>query len=551
MTPSRFKSLLLALLLLLSLFPVAAQEEARLLVWQDSLFGLIDGRGQTVLPCEYEDLTPYRQCGGEGYIVAKRDGLWGILDWNGQPLVPFRYTAEPEPIPYIDATGLFLIPNKDNGGVVNAKGDTVIPFRDFNIVSFEFSEFNRSYYYGKALQAPLLITFRCEPLGDTLPDGRSHCQYRWGCMDLKGNEVLPIIYREIDFEHSTIIVEDTNGRYGVMDYSARWICPLTSQYKYYGQSTYVVMVDQQSMLKGLMKSDGTVLMPAQYKDIFLDYACAFLKDTSDRWVLTDEHFRVLTPHCYKELTTLGKGSPRPLYLGVRPDETYDVLETSGHVIQSFGADCDPYDYPLVYQDGEWRLVRLSGNGDSLSGEFLPQHYKEAKQYYSFFSVSTDSLHWGVVDKEGQVVVPFRYTEIAISLYGLIYARRPSGKVDVLSFKGGRKILSCWGVVGEVGSLFIANRQGKWAVYDGRRVTRYYKELSLAGAFNGMEYWAVWDKHGKMGYVDGNGRMIYRCSLETDPEFEYANPYNGFFLPPRETWGEAALYYCRKFKANKL
>ena len=60
MTPSRFKSLLLALLLLLLLSPAAAQREVRLLVWQDSLFGLIDGRGQTVLPCEYEDLTPDR-----------------------------------------------------------------------------------------------------------------------------------------------------------------------------------------------------------------------------------------------------------------------------------------------------------------------------------------------------------------------------------------------------------------------------------------------------------------------------------------------------------
>ena len=535
----RFKSLLLSLLFLLSLFPAAAQSEARLLVWQDSLYGLINGNGQTVLPCAYEDLTLCHQYRDhEGCIVAKRGGLWGILDWNGQVMVPFRYTAEPEPIPYDNAAGLFLIPSKDHGGVVNTKGDTVVPFRDFNIVPFGINEFNHSYHYGKIFSAPLLITFRCEALDSPLPNGRSHCQYRWGCMDLKGNEVLPLIYKKIDFEHSTIIVEDTNGMYGVMDYSARWICPLTSQYKYFGQGTYVCMLGQQSGLQGLMKSDGTVLLPALYKDIFLDYACAFLKDTSDLWALTDEHFRAITPHCYKELATLGKPAPRPLYLGVRPDGTYDVLDLQGNVIQSFSADCDPYDYPLVYQDGEWRLARLSG-------ELLPQRYKEARQYYSLFSVSTDSLHWGVVDEDGHVVVPFRYTEIAISLFGLIYARRPSGKVDVLSFKGGRKILSCWGVTGELPPLFIANKQGKWAAYDGRRVTRYYEGLSFAGTSNDMDYWAVWDKHGKMGYVDGNGRMIYPCSLETDPEFEYANPYNGFFLPPRETWGEAALYYNRK------
>lgn len=202
---------------------------------------------------------------------------------------------------------------------------------------------------------------------------------------------------------------------------------------------------------------------------------------------------------------------------------------------------------LVWQDSLFGLI--DGRGQTV----LPCEYEDLtpyNQYREGYIVAKRNGLWGILDWNGQPLVPFRYTEIAISHIGLIYARRPSGKVDVLSFKGGRKILSCWGVTGELPPLFIANKQGKWAAHDGRRVTRYYEGLSFAGTSNDMDYWAVWDKHGKMGYVDGNGRMIYRCSLETEPDFEFASPYYGFFLPPRETWGEARLYYDRKKTTNK-
>ena len=54
-------------------------DRARLLVWQDTLFGLIDGTGKTVLPCEYEDITTYsKKVYQQDYIVAKRNGLWGV-----------------------------------------------------------------------------------------------------------------------------------------------------------------------------------------------------------------------------------------------------------------------------------------------------------------------------------------------------------------------------------------------------------------------------------------------------------------------------------------
>ena len=73
----RFLSVLSVFSLLMGVFAfsVKAQDyrdlSPRLLVWQDTLFGLIDGAGKTVLPCEYEMLFTYNgKAYPEGYIVA-------------------------------------------------------------------------------------------------------------------------------------------------------------------------------------------------------------------------------------------------------------------------------------------------------------------------------------------------------------------------------------------------------------------------------------------------------------------------------------------------
>lgn len=512
--------LVLALLLGVTSFSVRAQDyrdlPPRLLVWQDTLFGLIDGSGKTVLPCEYEELLTYNDMAyPEGYIIAKRNGLCGVLDWNGRPILPYRYDARPKPI--ANSGGLFVVCGDDrSGGVVNSKGDTVVPFRYLNLSEFGYSDF------GKTGSPPLLIysVEKTTNNGETSSNRTKRKQILSGLLDLNGREVLAPVYKNLFCGDNAIIVTDTNDYEGVMDFKGEWIRPISPLYTYdnYCDDFYVSIKDRRTRLEGLISDDGNIVLPIEYQEVRPLYSTKGLieaKDRSGLWGLMDTHFRVLIPHRYTELNALGELGDSYYFYGVMRDGRVEIIDTAGRVVAMdttihFDNDNLPYLYPLVYVDNAWRLV------DPM-GKLLPQRYSEASNYWSstLMSVATDSLHHGVVDLWGNVVVPLRYVEADADGDDVILARCPSGKVEVFNGKG-RKLLSCWGAHREENVLYVANKKGMWAIADsrtGKRLSRYYYIWLDVNSSSAETCWAVYDTNNRLGYVNARGREIIPCSLD--------------------------------------
>lgn len=518
----RFLSVLLVLALLLGVtsFSVRAQDyrdlPPRLLVWQDTLFGLIDGSGKTVLPCEYEELLTYNDMTyPEGYIIAKRNGLCGVLDWNGRPILPYRYDARPKPI--ANSGGLFVVCGDDKpGGVVNNKGDTVVPFRYLNLSEFGYFDF------GKTGSPPLLIysVEKTTNNGETSSNRTKRKQILSGLLDLNGREVLAPVYKNLFCGDNAIIVTDTNDYEGVMDFKGEWIRPISPLYTYdnYYDDFYVSIKERRTRLEGLISDDGNIVLPIEYQVVRPLYSTKGLieaKDRSGLWGLMDTHFRVLIPHRYTELNALGELGDSYYFYGVMRDGRVEIIDTAGHVVTMdttihFDNDNLPYLYPLVYVDSAWRLV-------DPTGKLLPQRYSEASNYWSstLMSVATDSLHHGVVDLWGNVVVPLRYVEADADGDDVILARRPSGKVEVFNGKG-RRLLSCWGAHREENVLYVANKKGMWAIADsrtGKRLSRYYYIWLGVNSSSAETCWAVYDTNNRLGYVNARGSEIIPCSLD--------------------------------------
>ena len=500
----RFLSVLLVLALLLGVtaFSVRAQDyrdlPPRLLVWQDTLFGLIDGSGKTVLPCEYEELLTYNdKAYPEGYIIAKRNGRWGVLDWNGRPILPYRYDARPKPI--ANSGGLFVVCGDDRpGGVVNSKGDTVVPFRYPNLSEFGYFDFGKT-------GSPSLLSYSVEKTpnsGETSSNRTKWKQMLRGLLDLNGREVLAPVYKSLFCGcDNAIIVTDTNDYEGVMDFKGEWIRPISPLYiydNYYGD--FVPIKERRTHLEGLMSADGSLVLPIEYQKAWPLYPVEGLfkvKDRSGLWGIMGE----LVDSYY--------------FYGVMRDGRVEIIDTAGHVVTMdttihFDNDNLPYLYPLVYVDSAWRLV-------DPTGKLLPQRYSEASNYWSstLMSVATDSLHHGVVDLWGNVVVPLRYVEADADGDDVILARCPSGKVEVFNGKG-RKLLSCWGAHREENVLYVANKKGMWAIADsrtGKRLSRYYYMWEGVNSSSAETCWAVYDTNNRLGYVNARGREILPCSLD--------------------------------------
>lgn len=528
-------------------FPVKAQDyrdlPPRLLVWQDTLFGLIDGAGKTVLPSEYEALYTYNDIAyPEGYIVAQQQGLWGVLDWNGRPILPYRYDARPKPI--ANSGGLFVVCGDDKpGGVINSKGDTVVPFRYLNLSGFEACNSSDT-------ATPPLLIYIVEKTSDgdgTTSNRTNRKRMLKGLLDLNGREVLAPAYKGLLFTNDRVIVTDTNGHEGLMDFTGKWIHPISSLYTYdnYQSDFYMSITDRRTRLEGLLSDDGSIVLPIEYQAVWSMPAKGLIKakDRSGLWGIMDEQFRLLIPHRYTELGELHEDLADSYYFyGVLRDGQVEIIDIAGHAVAMdtairFDKDNLPYSYPLVHVDNAWRLV-------DPTGKLLPQHYSDAYNYWSstLMSVATDSLHHGIVNLWGNVVVPLRYVEADAAGDDIIFARRPSGKVEVFNGKG-RKLLSCWGAHQDWGGvLFVANKRGMWALADsktGKRLSRYYDRWDNVESSSAETCWAVYDTNNRMGYVDARGREILPCSLDEErvlPEQFYS------FIYRECSCGECIYYF---------
>ena len=517
-------------------FAQVQYDRARLLVWQDTLFGLIDGTGKTVLTCEYEDITTYsNKVYHHDYIIAKRNGWWGVLNWDGSAILPFKYEVEPIPIP--NSEGFFLISCEGKpGGVINSYDVTVIPFRYHDLA------FNGLYEYyfpdDKRPEIPPRLTYT------------AHSGLK-GCLNEYGRKIIPPEYKRIDFTEKLIIVTDTLGRQGLMDYDGHWLREPDSQYTYFTyycyNDLYVTIIEQRTRLQGLVGDDGRIILPMRYTEIDPIYPKFWgLKNTSGLYCLADAQFRELTPHRYKELFNLEDMYTTDWILGILPDSSVEILDTLGHVVKTdppLHFDDMPYNFPLVDVGNKWQIV-------GPKGKLLPKRYREASHYWSksLFSVAVDSL-WGIVDRKGHVVVPLRYVSADANGDDIIFARRTSGEVDVFNGKG-RKLLTCWGALEEGNMLEVANSEGKWALADpktGRVVSQYYQSLEpiYLPEFSGKIFcWEAYDENERLGYLDGQGREIFPCSLETSKVYKLTDsPFHKYFDHDCDC-GENVYYFIK-------
>lgn len=117
----------------------------------DNLYGIIDVRGNVIVPLEYEDLG-YSVSAGEvsdysyskDFITAKKDGYWGAINFKGEEVFPFEY----EEIYYngynsisVCVEGLWYLHDLSNNRLIENGYDIIIPIK-----SYVFASVNNIFY---------------------------------------------------------------------------------------------------------------------------------------------------------------------------------------------------------------------------------------------------------------------------------------------------------------------------------------------------------------------------------------------------------------------
>lgn len=87
----------------------------------DSLFGVINARGEMVAPAYYTKILSCRNF----YLPALKDGYWGLLDTAGNESIEPMADAPP----VLMENGCWALKYKGNWGVLNADFKIIVPFK--------------------------------------------------------------------------------------------------------------------------------------------------------------------------------------------------------------------------------------------------------------------------------------------------------------------------------------------------------------------------------------------------------------------------------------
>lgn len=92
-------------------------------VRKDKFEGLINRRGETIIPISYNQI--YDEPDEFGMLLARKNGYWGVIDTNGKVIIPFKYERN---VGTNGEHGLYHLGLNGKYGVVDYNGNVIVGF---------------------------------------------------------------------------------------------------------------------------------------------------------------------------------------------------------------------------------------------------------------------------------------------------------------------------------------------------------------------------------------------------------------------------------------
>ncbi len=437
-------------------------------------WGLIDTNGTEILPPVYDEVRAPL----EGMIAVRKDGRWGFHDTTGNVRIDYAFSfvgnfndglapvnsgGEGEgPAPwglrhikggiwgFVDTAGTLVYDtvfdhvgyfyrglarvSRDSAwGIVDATGDTVVPF-DYAVIR-PYSEgrylCNRGGttvdtfdVYGQPFTTALGGAW--EYLDSTgaivgaggYEDARGFAMGcacvkkhgRWGVIDIAGEQVADFRYDAIwSFRRTGLATVLEDSAYGVIDTAGKLILDTKYDGIHLGWFDGRAIRIEDSSGYGIASNAGEILLPCRYRDIFgADSSDLYqFEDTSGLWGFGSLANGVLCkPIYHRQVRLVG-----PERIAVYEDGKYALVD----------CEAEPVTEPLfdVVRDFSEGLaaVRMGdswGYIDTRGRLRIPCRYDEAKAFSAGLAavrIHEDSTgahphdaRWGYVDTEGDVVI---------------------------------------------------------------------------------------------------------------------------------------------------
>jgi hypothetical protein len=493
----------------------------------DGKHGYRNLAGKIVIAPVYDEVdtkTPFPT--SKRQVRVKANGKYGYINSKGEAIIPLRFDAAE----YFDYYGMARVRIGNKWGWIGQNGKEITPLR-FDEAG-EFPE-RQQLSHWEWLYRLLNIhpaTFDHHALAKVMVDGK------WGYIDMRGKEIIPLRYDEIYDDKKRHVTGDSvlalvreRNRWFWIDFDGKEITPSylaniqvkDLQAKQLGNKWgYVWNINR---LNGQVTNSAIVVAPrfdaAHDFPNSIDRAKVML---GGKWGYIDSAGKEVIPLQFEAAEAFEKTSA---LAKVRRGGKWGWIDMLGKMVISphFDAidDFDANGLARVRQGKKWGYVDTKGQ------EIIAPHFDEAG-----FSDTTNGQEkvalngkWGLIDLQGQEILPLRFDEILNGHHvtdGILALVREGTKWHWLDAKG-EEIIPAYVNHANFRNLkplrlTLSHTAEKYGYADkgGALVIAPYFDDAWAFAENGLA--PVRFADGKWGWIDARGKTMIPARFDAIANF---------------------------------
>lgn len=405
---------------------------------ESKLYGLIDTKGNLILPCEYRKIARYNfgysnpQIIRDGLIaIENAKGYHGFADINGNIVIPCEYEDA-----FSFSEGLAAVKKNGQWGVIDKQGNPVWMLGDgwracgsFHDGIMVITNGARNAYVnnqGTILkESSKLYPFNSGYALTAYKKPQNSNSYRYGFIDTAMNEIIPTV---LLYDDRGGLLFDSGGKeWSDFFHDGLAVCYVEGRYGYINETGEIVISGSDKWTRANPFSEG-------YAVVCEDYSCYSLIDTQGNVIITG-YYEICDVHDGKALASIKKGGN----LYNRPEGFIDVKnrkfislpnDTQSNFSRSFHDDL-----LLVQSITNNMYGYINGKGEFV----IPCEYADATDFNNGIAKVKKFWGWGYIDKTGNPITGFDYDKAEDFVDGL--AKVQKGDNIIFIDTTGKEVLS--------------------------------------------------------------------------------------------------------------
>jgi len=478
------------------------------IAYRSGNFGLVSRDGTRLTKFDYDAISNYDN---PSLFRVTRNHRIGLCNSEGEALTDLIY----DEITYESPDRIYLEKNNSKG-VCDGYGNIIIPVKFDDVIycdnKIAMIKNGRYWYvydarYDTCSDKPYDEVYRITAgIHSDNPMIKGYYVVRnnkWGCVDSFGNTVIDIVYEGLDkFDNSGRARVVKDGKMGIIDCGGRIIIPVAYDYIYpFGNLS--VTVAQVGNKYGVLSTTGEIVVPFEYDYLYSfndSHSAVAYKDGKFGLVATDG--TLVTEFKYEYMDDFKNN------LAIAYDGGYGYIDHYGNeVIPCTHEEVKQGTTLSVFlkKDDKWALYSPTGH------QYTGFDFEDAGAFsngLSAVSVLTEEGElYGYVNDSGDVIIPFKYNQAQQFKYGkaIVRSGRYSGIIDVEGNEVIPFVYTGFNPSYDYEVIAAADENGKWGLIS--LTNDKLSEFEFDYIFEFENGYAPVLKNHSYGVMDTKGRLV--------------------------------------------